>query len=226
MTTTEINRLKNIGSTFRDEIIDLWKTKESQDYIYFTKGESDRWIAAFWNPDSVFLKLFSQLNTTKCAEIACGFGRHSSQIHQRCQELYLIDTSIDATDYARERFKPFPHVRVFLSYDGLTLPGIADESLTSVFSYDAMVHFEPLTVASYLSEISRVLVRGGRALLHHSNYSGNPTGKLHDVEGARNYMSQSLFAHLCSRNNLKIISQELIDWSFEKSDALSLIEKM
>lgn len=226
-TTTETNNnLKAIGASFRNEIIDLWKTKDSEDYIYFTQGEMDNWLAAFWKEDSVFLKLFKQLNITRCAEIACGFGRHSSQIYNKCQELYLIDTSIDATNYARERFKSSPHVKVFLSYDGLSMPGIADESLTSVFSYDAMVHFEPLTITAYLSEIARTLVQGGRALLHHSNYSGNPTGKIEDVEGARNYMTQSLFAHLCSRNNLTVISQEILDWSFKESDALSLIEKM
>lgn len=226
MTTDVISeKLKKIGANYRDEIVDLWKTKESPDYIYFTKGEDDKWIAAFWEPTSVFSKVFSQLNTTHIAEIACGFGRHSAQIVNRCGSLYMIDTSVDAVAFATERFKLFPHVKVALSKDGISMPDVANESLTAVFSYDAMVHFEPLTIMLYLSEIARTLVPGGRALLHHSNYSENPTGKFSDVTGGRNYMSQSLFAHFCSRNGLKVIYQEILDWSFAKSDALTLIQK-
>ncbi len=226
MTTLTNDKLKEVGVTFRNEIIDLWKTKDSADFIYFTKGETDAWLTKFWNPDSIFLKLFNTLNTTHCAEIACGFGRHSAKIFQRCASLHLIDTSIDALAIAKERFKLHPQVKIVLSEDGTSMPGIADHSLTSIFSYDAMVHFEPLTMICYLAEISRTLVPGGKALLHHSNYSGNPTGKISTVMGARNYMSKDLFAHLCSRSGLRIIDQHILDWSFAQSDALSLLEKM
>lgn len=214
------------ATTFRNEIIDLWKTKESADFIYFTKGESEGWVASFWEPTSIFVRLFNELNTTRCAEIACGFGRHSAQIVNRCQELYLIDTSIDAIAVAKERFKAHPHVKVLLSEDGLSLPAVPNHHLTAVFSYDAMVHFEPLTVAAYLAEINRTLATHGRALLHHSNYAGNPTGKFSDAIGGRNYMTLDLFAHFCSRNGLKILYQHVLDWSFEKSDALTLVEKV
>jgi ubiquinone/menaquinone biosynthesis C-methylase UbiE len=225
-TKTGDNKLKDLGTHFRNEIIDLWKTKSSADFMYFIKGESEKWLAKFWEPESRFIKLFNQLDTTRCAEIACGFGRHSAQIANRCQELFLIDTSIDALVYAQQRFNTMPNVRIILSEDGLSMPGIADHYLTSVFCYDAMVHFEPLTVVAYLAEINRTLAAGGKALLHHSNFSGNPTGKISDVIGGRNYMTQDLFAHFCSRNGLKIIEQHLLDWSFDKSDALSLIEKI
>lgn len=224
-TKADDNILKQSGANFRDEIIDLWKTRSSPDYVYFFKGESEKWVAKFWEPESIFLKLFNQLDITRCAEIACGFGRHSAQFAERSQELFLIDTSIDALDYARQRFNSMPHIKIIHSEDGLSMPHIPDNYLTAVFSYDAMVHFEPLTVAAYLTEISRTLVPGKKALLHHSNFSGNPTGKISDVIGARNYMTQDLFAHFCSRNNLKILEQHLLDWSFEKSDALTLIEK-
>lgn len=225
-TIMDDSKLKKAGANFRNEIINLWKTKDSADFIYFTKGESEGWVASFWEPTSIFVRLFNELNTTRCAEIACGFGRHSAQIVTRCQELYLIDTSVDAIAVAKERFKAYPHVNVILSEDGLSMPGIPDERLTAVFSYDALVHFEPLTIASYLAEINRTLAVGGRALLHHSNYSGNPTGRFSDVTGGRNYMTLDLFAHFCSRNNLKVLYQHVLDWSFEKSDAITLVEKV
>lgn len=219
-------KVANIGVAYRDEIINLWKTKESADFIYYTKGETEDWLKPFWASDSIFLNLFSRLDTTRCAEIASGFGRHSAQIVTLCQELYLVDTSVDAVAYAQNRFKSHPHVKVILSQDGTSMPGIPNEHLTSIFSYDAMVHFEPLTIVCYLAEINRTLKRGGMALLHHSNYSGNPMGKISTVIGARNYMSQDLFAHFCSRNGLRIVDQHLLDWSFPKSDALTLVQKI
>lgn len=219
-------KLKKVGENFRKEIIDLWKTKDSADYIYYTKGETEDWLKPFWAADSVFLKFFNTLDIRSCAEIACGFGRHAAQIFQRTQTLYLVDTSIDALGFARERFKQYPHVKIILSEDGLSMPSIPDHSLTAVFSYDAMVHFEPLTMVHYLAEINRTLMPGGRALLHHSNFTGNPIGTIANVTGARNFMSKELFAHFCSRNGLKVIAQQILDWSFPQSDALTLIEKM
>jgi hypothetical protein len=89
-----------------------------------------------------------------------------------------------------------------------------------------MVHFEPLTVAAYLSEAARVLTPKGKGLFHHSNYNGNPTGKFTDSPHWRNYMTKDLFAHFCSRNGLTILDQVEIDWDRSaKLDCLSLFEK-
>ena len=68
------DKIKAIGADFRNDIIELWKSQSSADFEYFYKGESERWLAKFWEPDSVFLKLFKKLDTTRCAEIACGLG--------------------------------------------------------------------------------------------------------------------------------------------------------
>ena len=99
-------------------------------------------------------------------------------------------------------------------------------SITSVFSFDAMVHFEVTTIASYLCEISRVLTCGGRALLHHSAYDKNPTGTFRQNPGWRNYMSESLFAYLASRSGLSIISSVTFNKRQECAiiDGLSLLQ--
>src|SRR5690349_13375827 len=102
------DKIKAIGADFRNDIIELWKSQSSADFEYFYKGESERWLAKFWEPDSIFLKLFKKLDTTRCAEIACGFGRHAAQIANQCQELFLIDTSIGALTFAKERFLSMP----------------------------------------------------------------------------------------------------------------------
>ena len=88
-----------------------------------------------------------------------------------------------------------------------------------------MVHFELLTIASYLGELARVLKPGGRALLHHSNYSKNPTGLFTDNPGWRNFMSVDIMKYLVQRAGLSLISIDEIDWAEPSSDALTFLEK-
>lgn len=217
------NLVGRIGSEFKDEIINLWKTKDSADFEYFVKADSESWLNGMWADDSPFRQLLDKVDLTRTAEIACGFGRHSSKIVDRCKELYLIDTSIDGLNVARERLSSYPHVKFVLSEDGVSLPGIDDASLTTVFSYDAMVHFEPLTMACYMAECGRTLQKGGMACLHHSNYAGNPTGRIDKVPGWRNYMTLDLLSHFASRCGLAVVESVVIDWSFEASDRLTLL---
>ena len=209
--------------TNAQEIIETWKTKSSSNYHYFDKAEnlSD----GFWNVDGAFYQNFQQLDLTSCLELACGHGRHAARIADKCGRLYLVDTSIDAIDFVTRRFDGRPNITCHLSVDGASFHFVPDGSLTSMFSYDAMVHFEFFNVWSYLQEIARTLAPGGRALIHHSNYSANPTGKFTDNPGWRNYMCESTFRHMVSRCGLSILSFRALDWSAPNSDALSLLQK-
>ena len=112
-----------------------------------------------------------------------------------------------------------------LSQDGVSLP-VDEASLTAICSYDAMVHFEPVTMHGDLQEIARALVPGGRALLHHSAYEGNPKGHFTTSPNWRKYMPVGLFRHFCSRAGLRMVDQVLLDRGETKNiDGLSLLEK-
>ncbi|PBC05023.1 class I SAM-dependent methyltransferase [Mesorhizobium sp. WSM3860] len=144
-----------------EAIVDTWRSFGASDYEYFEKYENPELLAWFWAPASRFRKAFEQyLDLDDVLEIASGAGRHSAQIVGRCRRLTLIDTSVDATALARKRFSSAPHVTVTLSPDGKSLP-FEKGRFSSVFSYDSMVHFEPLTVASYIMEVASVLKPGG-----------------------------------------------------------------
>jgi ubiquinone/menaquinone biosynthesis C-methylase UbiE len=216
--TKELNNLKN-------EIIDLWKTEKSPDYGYFYNSEDPRTLDIFWNENSPFLKFYTMLNMEACIEIAPGHGRHSEIFLKRAKKLHLIDTSVDGLNYCKKRLEGWSNVEYHLSEEGDNLAFCKDSTVTSVISYDAMVHFELLTVASYMREIARVLIPGGRALLHHSNLSINPTGSIKDIVGWRNFMSMDIFAHLGSRFGLNVVDRAVIDWCRPASDGLTLLEK-
>ncbi len=56
--------------------------------------------------------------------------------------------------------------------DGLTFPMVDSGSIDFAFSFDSLVHVESDVMASYVSELARVLKPGGFAFLHHSNLDG------------------------------------------------------
>lgn len=88
-----------------------------------------------------------------------------------------------------------------------------------------MVHFEMLDIYSYLRDIYRVLIPGGRALIHHSNNSKDYKAAFANAPNGRAFMSKNLFAHLAYKSGFKIISQDVIDWGIKNLDCITLIEK-
>ena len=213
-----------------EEIIETWSSHNSLDFDYFKRFEAPEFLEIFWSSESRFRRTMEKyLDLTDTLEIASGTGRHSAQILNRCQTLTLLDTSSAAIAIARERFREHPHVKAVHSIDGKTIP-LAPSSYSAVFSFDAMVHFEPITIASYLDEIARVLSPKGKVLLHHSNYSANPEANFKRNPHWRNFMTTDLMKHLASRAGLDIIEYQTFHWGprrrfFQpKIDALTVLQ--
>lgn len=194
---------------------------------YYDRAEQPDWLSAFWNmgnPMRPFRRLFSELNLRATAELACGHGRHAQQIYQQVPALVLIDVVPENVAYCRERFKGVSNVAVMLN-DGATFRPLPDGFLSSIYCYDAMVHFEYDVVLSYIRDAARVLETGGRALFHHSNLSAFP-GRDHRLNpGGRNFMSQELFIHAARRAGFKLLESLTFDWDAPHTDCLTLIEK-
>ena len=213
-----------MSGSFQQEVVDLWKTRESENYGYFAQVQDQ--ADGFWAPGQAFRTLFEKLDRRRLVEIACGQGRHSVLVPRDYESLLALDTSVDAIAEAKRRYADFNRIKFVVSQDGFSIP-VADGSQTAIFSYDAMVHFEPLTLNGYLAESARSLSPGGRGLFHHSNYDKNPTGRFVDSPNWRNYMRRDLFAHFCSRHGLNVLEQVEMDWGREaKLDCLSLFEKI
>jgi hypothetical protein len=109
--------------------------------------------------------------------------------------------------------------------DGVSLAGIPDGSATLVFSFDSMVHFDSDVVRAYLREFLRVLVPGGAAFCHHSNYTGRPSGDFTAAPHWRNFMSRELFAHYCAKEGLAVVESRVIDWTEPALDCLTVLRK-
>jgi ubiquinone/menaquinone biosynthesis C-methylase UbiE len=193
---------------------------------YYEQAEAS--IGVFWDSGSPFLDLFQQLDLTFCTELACGHGRHSQQISNRANRILLVDVLESNIEYCKQRFSGQDHIGYYVT-KGNELSGIADASVTSVFSYDAMVHFESIDLIAYLQEIHRILVPKGKTLLHFSNFDDFPEKTYHENPHWRNFFSAKMMIHFATRFGFRVIETRTFSWPPSAGgthlDAVVLLEK-
>ena len=102
-------------------------------------------------------------------EIGPGGGRFTDILLPRCSQLIAVDTSKAMLKLLQDRYAQTDKMRYVLS-DGSSLGSdIADGTVNAVFAYDVFVHLQHWDIFNYLLEIRRVLVPGGKAIIHHAN---------------------------------------------------------
>lgn len=106
-------------------------------------------------PDSVVL------------EIAPGHGRWTEFL-LRAKYVLAVDLSPACLAFCRKRFEAAGNLDLFLT-SGIALPKLASGMVDFVFSYDSFVHMDRSVIGHYMHEIARVLLPGGRAIIHHAN---------------------------------------------------------
>ncbi len=194
--------------------------------LFFERGESEEIINIFWGKDTPFYNMFKQLDLNNVIELACGRGRHLPYYIEKANQVTLVDILEKNIDYCKDRFKDTKKIKYYVN-NGHDLSRLDDNSYTSIFSYDSMVHFEMFDVYDYLKETYRVLKDGGKALFHHSNLMLKKTQSYmnSDNPGGRNFMCKELFAYLADKAGLEVLEQEVIDWSLPKMDCITLLQK-
>jgi SAM-dependent methyltransferase len=187
--------------------------------------DAERAMEVFWGDGSPFLELFRRLDLTTVAVPACGHGRHAQHIAARAGELFVIDiheSNIAFSPRAIDRLQKRPVSRK----QGVRSASCERESLSAIFCYDAMVHFPPDVIESYLSDTLRVLRRGGLALYHHSNYDAPDSRHYGLNPRARNRMTRAEFGRLAEAAGLEVVVWRLVDWGGVPAlDCLTLVRK-
>lgn len=190
---------------------------------------AEQWTWLFWDEKQRFFPLFKQLDIHKTLELACGHGRHGEKIllqyAEQLDHLYMMDILPSNIEYCRKRIGDYENVTI-LENNGVDFQPIPSESLTAVFCYDAMVHFDREVVRSYLFDISRVLLPGGKALLHHSNYTIDSGIDFGCNPHARAYMTTALFRDYAKQAGLHVLEQVVMPWAeVAELDCISLLMK-
>jgi SAM-dependent methyltransferase len=165
---------------------------------------------------------------TTCVDLAAGHGRNTRKLLEQtnCKFVYVVDMVQKNIDLCRTRFSKEPRV-VCIKNDGFSLQDIPSGTITTFYSFDAMVHFDSDIIRSYLLEIRRVLSPKGHAFLHHSNYDKNPGGDVHDNPGGRNFMTAGLLTHYARKEGLTTVNQKPVDWvpGHALTDCFSLLRR-
>nr|WP_246280453.1 class I SAM-dependent methyltransferase [Nocardioides daedukensis] len=100
-------------------------------------------------------------------EVAPGHGRFTVEMVDNCRSLTLVDLSPTCLEVCRSRFGDDGQVR-YIETDGTSLPGVLDESIDFIWSFDSFVHMERGVIDAYLAEFARVLRPEGRFVIHHA----------------------------------------------------------
>lgn len=179
--------------------------------------------------DDPIWPLIRRADFTSTLEIAPGAGRNSARLKEVARTLHLVDLNRYALDRCRERFRDHrgPCEIRYHQNDGRSLDCLPDASVSLVYSWDSMVHFERSVVARYVEEFARVMAPGAWGFVHHSNYgtvSDDP-----DIERAphlRSNLTAELFGEYCARNGLERTHFLVFDWGGVKdTDCISLFFK-
>jgi len=236
-------KLKDDGQFFYNDIFS-WMESYFQDTLerdrniiayyhvdndYYKNVDNEKDLDIFWGINSPFYGMFKQLDLSNVIELACGEGRHVCKYLESAGHIVLVDILENNLEVCKERYKESDKISYYCN-NGNNLEKLKDNRYSALFTYDAMVHFEMLDIYSYLKDVFRVLVPGGKALFHHSNNGKNyKTGFLSNVQ-CRNFMSKELFAYMAYKCGFEIIAQQVIDWGkgedFVKDlDCITLVEK-
>jgi SAM-dependent methyltransferase len=163
------------------------------------------------------------IDYTETLDLAAGHGRNSEYLLKLAQRLTIMDIQPANIEFCKSRFSGHENISYHVC-NGYDLSPIPDASLTFIYCFDAMVHFDSDVIRSYLRDAYRALKPGGRAFLHHSNYTGGYDWRKNPH--SRNFMSKEMFAHYADKERLEMIKQEVIDWDKDSNlDCLTLLQK-
>lgn len=178
-------------------------------------AQAEPFIRAQW--DAHIWPLIQGSDFSTVLDLAAGAGRNSELLKDLAKVLWIVDINQTNIDRCRARFEKYagPCRINYAVNDGTSLPMIANRSITFVYSFDAMVHFDPQVVRQYVREFSRIMAPGATGFCHHSNYGSlAPDPKSHWQSNPhwRSHMTRELFAQYCGEFGLEIVRQVIHSW--------------
>ena len=186
---------------------------------YFAKAELH--MQRMW--DGAIHPFIQGVDFTSTLDLAAGHGRNSALLLRHASRLTVMDIQPGNVDVCRGRFGDRQDIS-YVANNGYDFEPVANDSISFVYCFDAMVHFESDVVRSYLRDAQRILVPGGFGFFHHSNFVGGDNWKTNP--GSRNFMSREFFAHYSRKEGLEVVKQQVINWGQHLNlDCFTLIAK-
>jgi|RhiMethySRZTD1v2_1073278.scaffolds.fasta_scaffold329793_1 ubiquinone/menaquinone biosynthesis C-methylase UbiE len=184
---------------------------------------AERWIDQAWI--QTIWPFIQRCDFSCVVDLAAGHGRNTRKLLEVAKKLYVVDINMDNIRFCQQRFAEAKNV-AYIQNDGFTLREISNEEVTLVYCFDAMVHFDSDVVRSYLHDFFRVLTPGGYGFCHYSNYDKNPGGSIYDNPGWKNFMSEKLFHHYCTKEGFEVVQSLVFDnGTTVQEDCVTLFRK-
>lgn len=186
-----------------------------------------QWSGMIWPA----IKDFNFENTL---DFAAGHGRNSALLARLAKRLYVVDANPEAVRHLEVRFAsqdPNECAIQVIHNNGLDLRAIPSNTITALYSFDSMVHFEKRLIEAYMPEFERVMTRGAYGFIHHSNFGRvSQDSDFRNHPGWRSNADKDWFAQCCFRHKLLPVNQTLIDWHigevvFHAFDCISIVYK-
>ncbi|MGA0599051.1 class I SAM-dependent methyltransferase [Enterovirga sp. CN4-39] len=166
-----------------------------------------------------------RFDLSNAVDFAAGFGRNTLKLlNAGAGQVTAVDVNPDCIAALKTKL-PSDRV-VVVQNSGADLSALESGTYTFLYSFDAMVHFDLEIVIAYLPEFARVLRSGGCALIHHSNYSGNPGGDFRENPHWRNFMTAGIFKHVAVRSGFEVVEQRIFAWGEPDIDCITVMRKM
>lgn len=193
--------------------------------------DAEQYIDTQWK--TLIWPEIQNFNFDTSLDFAAGHGRNTAKLAQISRHVYAVDANPDAAQFLRRRFEGtqmgWCPVTV-IQNNAVDLHQIESGSITALYSFDSMVHFEKRLIEMYMPEFSRVMAPGAFGFVHHSNFgrvSDDPDFKKHPAW--RSNVDGDFFAQCSFRNGLLTVRQKYISWggavAIENLDCLSIIHK-
>lgn len=182
---------------------------------------------------SLFPRIGQFLPAYRTVEIGCGYGKIAKVLHAfTASDLVLLDIAADCIEKCALIFGQSSKTRC-LATDGRSLPGVADDSVDLVFSFNSLVKADLDSMLAYLQECDRVLRDDGAVFLHHSNlgmyYQDNDSRtdpQICSLATHRDILTDAAKVQdMAAGNNLISIRQECVNWDIKEvlSDCFSTL---
>jgi ubiquinone/menaquinone biosynthesis C-methylase UbiE len=197
--------------------------------VYY--DDAERYIEEQWK--SLIWPEIQHFNFDVTLDFAAGHGRNSAQLANLAKKLYVVDANPEAVQFLRRRFEEHAQTPCAVSViqnNGVDLRDIPAGAITTLYSFDSMVHFEKRLIEAYMPEFRRVMAHGAYGFIHHSNF-----GRVSDDPDFRNHpawranVDKDFFAQCCFRHQLLAVRQVTINWGGEVAiqdlDCISIIYK-
>ena len=133
----------------------------------------------------------------------------------------IVDLNQTCIDYTRKKLGH--HVNEYYVNDGKSLP-VIDNSYDLIFSFDSFVHMHKNVIEEYVKEIHRVLKPGGTSFIHHSWLGGGEELSFENL-GGRSNMDCETFKNIVESNNMIIKSQDVLQYSKDIYDIITVFVK-